>query len=239
MQSVEKKLKPLEIINIEKVDKVLSGKMVQNATEQEFSEKMKVIYLMIGLRPHHFPADEEKSFLHNYIFQKYGNKTLNELVLAFDLAIQGQLEVDDVKVYDQFTCEYFAKIMTGYRQWLMQVVKNSDTLKNQNAMQVENKTELSLDEWAEWINDAKKYPFELIPNAIYDFLVKQGAIILSNDQKHVLMGKAITYASSRLEGKEFTEFIQMKSSGVFSGHYLATLITLSKRFAVKEYFENN
>lgn len=109
---------------------------------------------------------------------------------------------------------------------------------NLTKMQIEEKKELTADEWDEWINDAKNYPFEILPTAIYDFLEKQGSLILSKKEKHGMMDKAIAYASSRLEGKEFIEFMQMKSKGIFSGHYLATLITLSKRFAISSFFEN-
>lgn len=105
-------------------------------------------------------------------------------------------------------------------------------------MQIEEKKELSMNEWDEWIKDAKTYPFEIIPTSIYDFLEKQGVINLTKDKKHQLMSRSIAYASSRLEGEEFTTFLKMKKDGVFSGHYLATLITLSKRFAVKDYFES-
>lgn len=229
---------PLEITNIERAKKVLVGNLIKNATHIEIKDKLKVIYLMIGLRVQHWPEDEEKEFLINYIMAKYGNKTLSELVLAFDLAIQGQLDIDDAKVYDQFSCEYLAKIMNGYRVWLKLVTKNAHTIQPKEQMLLESKDTLTADEWDEWINDAKSYPFELIPNAIYEFLVKQGSLNLSVKEKHEMMDKAINYASSRIEGKEFTEFMQMKHKGVFSGHYLATLITLSKRFAVKQFFES-
>jgi len=122
---------PLEITNVHVASNALSGKFIGQSTENEVKDKLKIIYAMIGLRPQHFPVDEEKQFLHDYIFAKYGKKTLDELVLAFDLAIQGQLDIEDIKVYDQFTCEYLAKIMNGYREWLKTVSANAATYKKQ------------------------------------------------------------------------------------------------------------
>lgn len=45
--------------------------------------------------------------------------TPEEFILAFDMAITGKLELDrnDVKVFENFSVEYFCKIINAYRVW--------------------------------------------------------------------------------------------------------------------------
>lgn len=103
----------------------MHDKPIADCTEQEVDSKLKLIYSIIGLRLHHWPEGEEKQDLIDYIRLKYGKKTLSEFVLAFDLAISGELDLtrDEVKVYDQFTIAYLAQIMAAYKSWLYDVWK--------------------------------------------------------------------------------------------------------------------
>lgn len=104
--------------------------MIADCTEDEIKNKMTLIYSIVGLRTHHWPAGQEKSDLLDYIRMKYPKKTLSELVLAFDLAISGELELerDEIKVYDQFTILYLATIMTAYKTWLYKVWKSKQVI---------------------------------------------------------------------------------------------------------------
>lgn len=237
VQQVEKKITPLEIINVDKAKKVLSGKLISDSTEDEIKDKLKIIYAMIGLRPQHFPVDEEKQFLHQYITSKYGNKTLNELVLAFDLAIQNQLDVEDVKVYDQFSCEYVARIMNGYRKWLLSVKKNSETIKEEPKMISEPK-QLTDEEWEEWLTDIKSYKLEMIPVSAYDYLLRKGRINLTTKNKKDYMNKAMPiYAVSIQENvRMWNEFIKMKGENKVTGNHFDSLVVISKRLIIQDYF---
>ena len=228
---------PLEIINIDKVSKVLGGKKILYSSEDEIKQKLKLVYLMIGLRPHHFPENEEKQFLHNYIFEKYGNKTLDEIILAFDLAIQGQLDIDDAKVYDQFSCEYLAKIMNGYRKWLLNVSNNLKTIKKEPMIAIEYKKQMSNEEWEEWMVDIKKYKMEAIPNMLYEYLERVGKINFTTQEKHGFMSSAINHLMVKLEGRDAIEFVQMKNSGKFNGQVSASLQTIAKKIAAKKYLD--
>jgi len=99
----------------------LKGKAMCVASDQEISLGLSKIYLLVGLRPHHFPTMEEDLFLFTFIRNHFGRKTLSEMEYAFELAVTNQLDIDDIKVYDQFTPEYFARIMNAYKRWLMGV----------------------------------------------------------------------------------------------------------------------
>lgn len=234
-------MKPLEITNIERAEKVLSGKLIHESSEDELKTKLKVIYTMVGLRPQHFPEDEEKAFLHTYIYQKYANKTLNELVLAFDLAIQGQLNIEDVKVYDQFSCEYLAKIMNGYREWLKIVHHNKFTHKSPDA--IEEKKELTDVEWDEWIEDIKTYNVDLIPISCYEYLIRKEKISPTNEIKKEHFQKAIITLTAKLatdikDVRTYNEFVAMKNTGKWEGKFYDSLVVISKRTIVKSYFDS-
>ena len=243
-------MKPLEIINLEKAKKVLQGKQINDSTEDELKAKLKIIYAMIGLRPQHFPVDEEKAFLHTYIYQKYGNKTLNELILAFDLAIQGQLEVDDAKVYDQFTCEYLAKIMNAYRNWLKFVTKNAEQYKNPDM--IEDKKELSDEEKADWICDwksMKNINIELIPLMFYDFLTSKAIISLTSALKWEYTNKATQNVKTMLQDEigicktndayfTYNKFQNEETLG-FTEPFKGKILNRAKRLIVYDYLKAN
>ena len=87
------------------IDTLLKAKkttLISQCSNEEIGKRLSLIYFMIGLRPQHFPSPEEDLFIFNYLRINYGHKTLDELYLAFDLAIKGTTEVD-CKVYDQFS----------------------------------------------------------------------------------------------------------------------------------------
>lgn len=82
--------------------------------------------MLVGIRGHNIPAGDEKEFLHLFIRKFYGTHTAAEVRLAFDLAITGKLECDP-KVYENFSTEYFARIMTAFRKWSAVEVRRMET----------------------------------------------------------------------------------------------------------------
>jgi hypothetical protein len=114
-------LQPYETGLINSIKTALSGLSIADATDKQLAEKMAMIYLLVGLRKQHFPVDIENFLIFSYLRTEYGHKTLDELGLAFNLAIKGELDLkpEDVKVYDQFTVLYLANIMEAYRKWLL------------------------------------------------------------------------------------------------------------------------
>lgn len=219
------------------VEIVLSDKKISQASEEELKDKLKIVYTMIGLREKHLPVKEEKKLLHNYIFLKYGNKTLSEILLAFDLAIQGRLNVDDVKVYDQFSCEYFARIMNGYRLWLNEVNKNIITFKKENIKMLDDKKELTNDEWEEWLNDIKNYKMEFIPIPTYDYLLRTKKINPTPTEKKEYMEKAISKYIVRIQDNNilYPEFVKMRNENKIAEPHTSSLVVISKQMIVFDF----
>lgn len=80
---------------------------------------MKYIFLLVGIKGQNIPVGADKEFLHRYLREHYGNQTLEELRLAFDLAIQGRLKMprNEVKCYENFSTDYVASILNAFRDW--------------------------------------------------------------------------------------------------------------------------
>lgn len=69
--------------------------------------------ILVGLRGNNLPTDEEKYVLISFIKSNFANQTVAEIKLAFEMAVAGKFQVD-VKTYENFSCEYFARIMNAY-----------------------------------------------------------------------------------------------------------------------------
>lgn len=75
--------------------------------------------MMVGLRAANLPTLMESEFLIAFAVRNFGSNTLGEVSLAFELAIGRRLEIrsEDVICYENFTVEYFGRIMAAYRSW--------------------------------------------------------------------------------------------------------------------------
>jgi len=133
------------------------------------------------------------------------------------------------------------EIMMPYLNNRFDLSRAEESLFHKYSHAIEDKKELTEEEWAEWIEDVRKYDFKIIPCAIYDYLLRKELLILSNKQKHEYMERSIAHLTGTLEPltKEMIDFALMKKEGVYSAEITATLITISKRFAVQDYLNKN
>lgn len=82
-------------------------------SEEDLKQVLRYAMVLVGLRGNNMPTDEEKFVLLNFIRSNFGNQTPEEIRLAFDMAVAGKLGVD-AKCYENFSCEYFGRIMKAY-----------------------------------------------------------------------------------------------------------------------------
>lgn len=75
--------------------------------------------LLVGIRAANLPNQMEFDVLKQFIRRTYSGHTPAEIRLAFEKAVAGELELstDDVKPYENFSCEYVSRIMRAYRKW--------------------------------------------------------------------------------------------------------------------------
>ena len=180
-----------------KVRDALGGLKIQDATDKELSERFTLIYWMIGLRPQHFPTPEQDKFLFTYIRENFGSRTTTELVLAFDRAINGVLDIDDVKCYDQFTLEYFCRIFNAYRKWVFNLSKEIQKPQEYKSLPMAETTEQEMrDDIDEYLK--RDLNINFIPPYLYDYLERLNIHKLTKEEKLEVLERAKTYRKNQL-----------------------------------------
>lgn len=95
---------------------------VRVRSQEDLKEVLRYCMVLVGLRGANMPTDEEKFVLLNFIRDNFGNQTPEEIRLAFEYAIAGKFEID-VKCYENFSCEYFGRIVKAYIEFARNEVK--------------------------------------------------------------------------------------------------------------------
>jgi hypothetical protein len=125
LAQVQQELKPLEIgkgtANL--IIKAQSTPNIRTRSEDDLKQVLRMAMLMVGLRGSNMPTDEEKYVLLAFIKSNYGNQTPEEIAIAFEMAVAGKLNTD-CKCYENFSCEYFGRIMNAYIEYARQETKN-------------------------------------------------------------------------------------------------------------------
>ena len=103
--------------------KAQSTPNIRTRSEDDLKQVLRMAMLMVGLRGSNMPTDEEKYVLLAFIKSNYGNQTPEEIAIAFEMAVAGKLNTD-CKCYENFSCEYFGRIMNAYIEYARQETKN-------------------------------------------------------------------------------------------------------------------
>jgi hypothetical protein len=122
--------RPSGNISAQRFDVAVQDQKIHQLTEEDLKQVLRYIFSLVGIRAQNMPAGEEKTFLHAYIFEHYGNHTPAEIRLAFDMAVQGRLDLapDEVKCYENFSVLYFATIMRAYRAWAVEEARRLERI---------------------------------------------------------------------------------------------------------------
>jgi hypothetical protein len=102
--------------------KAQSTQNIRTRSEEDLKQVLRMAMLMVGLRGANMPTDEEKYVLLAFIKSNYGNQTPEEIAIAFEYAVAGKLNTD-CKCYENFSCEYFGRIMNAYIEYARQETK--------------------------------------------------------------------------------------------------------------------
>jgi hypothetical protein len=101
----------------------INGRKLRNfGGFQELERVFFMIWQMIGLKEDNYPGPEEASYLMNIVQKNYSQYTLEEIHLAFELAITRESlpfmgKGATVEHYQSFDFQYFSKIMFGFRRY--------------------------------------------------------------------------------------------------------------------------
>jgi len=200
---------------------------------------------MIGLRPQHFPSPEEDLFIFNYLRVNFGHKTLDELYLAFDLAIKGKLDIES-KPYDQFSILYLVSIMNAFRIYSNHLMKEMPQ-KPMETLPPPTETE------QEMINDVMEYVKNdfynfrnllMIPLYLFTICEKLSFINQTEKQKIKMYGKAVQYRKNMLKNetivnishnREYQKFIKDLENNTLSSFEIQFISDIYKRMSILEY----
>ena len=164
--------------------------------------------VLVGLRGNNMPTEEEKFVLLNFIRSNFGNQTPEEIKLAFELALSGKLGID-AKCYENFSCEYFGRIMNAYIEYARQEIK---TVPKEIEAPKEVPSDADLKMAA--INSANMYSQEMIRcqernikmnwiagglHVLYDYIVKFGIYEASLEDKQRIYATNINKYATKEE----------------------------------------
>lgn len=148
--------------------------------------------VLVGLRSNNMPSEEEKFVLLNFIRSNFGNQTPEEIKLAFEWAVSGKLNID-AKCYENFSCEYFGRIMKAYIDYARQ-----ETITVAQVEEVVKEIPSDADLKMAAINSANMYAQEMMRcqernikmnwiagglHVLYDYIVKFGIYEASLEDK--------------------------------------------------------
>lgn len=97
-------------------------KSLRTRHEEDLKQVLRYSMILVGLRSNNMPTDEEKFVLLNFIKSNFGNLTPEEIKLAFEFAVAGKFNID-AKCYENFSCEYFGRIIKAYNEYSIEETK--------------------------------------------------------------------------------------------------------------------
>lgn len=205
--------------------------------------------LRLGIRAANLPAQAESNILIEFIQGQYGGHSLEELELAFTLAITRQLDLPDDKIpcYENFSCEYFARIMASYRRWARQQYPQLVVGDIPKSGEEEKLDVPAMTAWIQEIGQLIKEgrPPELLPVQLYDWMVQQGNLAPSEEDLDIALVSALGRREKFLKAMQeerldvagsYSRFIEQKARGYFMGFERKVLLDLQKQILIWEYF---
>ena len=128
-----------------------------------------------------------------YLLQKYGQSTLEDIRLAYDLAVEGHLGIEVISKLDPLQ---FGKVMSAYRQYCNQSVAIQQKGNNQPLFSELPATQDYIDQtmkmylWVAYrtVQDGDTYPD--LGSGLYDWLDSKGLIPFDAERKWAFFSRA-------------------------------------------------
>ena len=179
----------------------LQSSKILTSPVEDIKQALRYVMVKIGLRSANWPSEEEKIILIQHIQKNFGNHTIDEIRLAFDMAISGQLDLgaSEIACYENFSCLYFSNVMNSYRRWAKEEVKQIPMTKEIEDAK-ENLTDQTMRDWLESIKK-QNLGIEFMPVMIYDWLESTGEIKLTTEEKKSYMDRAREYFLKNLNNE--------------------------------------
>jgi len=203
-----------QIGGLSKIEKAQSGLKIKLIDSFEpLNQVLRRVFVLVGIRKESLPNQEQTLVLVNFIADNYKANTIDDILIAFEMSIKGELEVD-TDHFQQFDAKYFAKIMKSYnvkraqvlRQ--MQIQKEKDELDNKKFTTEEINESLKqfdkncIVKTFELYKETGKLsiPFEGLEKAIFNSLDNRHNVLkLTQEQKHDIFNESGLEVKKELE----------------------------------------
>jgi hypothetical protein len=188
-------------------------------------------------------VDEEKAVLLDFIRENYGNHTPEEIKLAFKMAVSGKLSVDP-NCYENFSCQYFGKIMGAYRIWASSEIKFTPTISKMETVELPLPPADFTQVWEDILQAAREGRIEqkIIGVGIFEWLyeTKQLDITPEQGRKYFEMAKSKYLAELTIErlpdrSPELIDWIILKNGYDLSESLEIKIANRAKVLAVKAF----
>lgn len=195
----------------------IQSRKIKDSNEEEIKQALRYAMILVGIRAQNFPQEEEKAVLLSFIRRNYSGHTPAEIRLAFDKAVAGELNLksDEVKCYENFSCEYVGRIMKAYRAWA--VDKAEAIPAAPPALQIEapipSSEEILQSFYQDFLEGALNARF--LPSFVYDLLAKLIDLQFSEEQlkSFVLRSREMVFAN-------YSDELKVTDADKKLGHYL-------------------
>ncbi len=161
LEPVMPELMPSKNGEVAKFQQALQTQRIAQLDTEPLKQALRYAMVLVGIKAHNVPNDREKTVLIQFIQKNYGGHTPDEIRLAFDLAVSGELDVEDVKCYENFSPLYFASIMNAYRIWARH--KHKELKPKPNEMTADEKINIELEYAAYLQKQVDKWPSKIRP----------------------------------------------------------------------------
>lgn len=136
-------------------------------------EALLTAYVQVGLKPENYPKEGiERDMLHNFVINTYGDITAQEIKIAFTRAVAHKFDgLDPVCYHQNFTCEYFGRIMSAYYKWRTTELRKPQVNADEPIQDMDDK---------QWFNTMLIEPYqEMLKGGVYPWTIFQEVIIFT------------------------------------------------------------
>jgi len=248
--SVKKGSDVQKIGDVDPLYNALESPVVGIVDDEELSKVLRYVIVLVGVKAENWPVPEEKAILLAHIRKYYGRHTLGEIGLAFELAINGRLELarNEVSCYENFSCIYFSRIMNAYRKWAFPRALYVAEGKVLPELPPANADEFFSEWWLEFVVQVKAggLRVEFVPMSLFIWKERRGDLDRLKQEKFMLfLEKAASRRLAQLTTAANTglnkaskmllgDFIRMMEIGEFSGENAAYIRRLAKQMLLFE-----
>lgn len=181
-----------------KIYNAKSGVILSAENIENISKTLKLIFVIVGLAERNYPEQLEFDYLKLKVQEYFKELTCQELILAFELAVQQKYEID-LKLYDKpFSLNYINDVITTYKKYKFDILKKEkmkqkELFENQHPPKDIQEIRLKEGTLCYWRLYRDNYikDFSDYGNAMYNYLDRIGVIPFTKERKSEIKKQAI------------------------------------------------